>query len=310
MRNRRRTRCLSGHCISANVAVVLLFLHLSKRSEVLRISSTGTKAQISTDTLERVRIMQRDVGFVFVQFVNYAYIPLTLNWICNAPPGVLEQTVFFASDSYTEATLRAYRYRKVENVFLQEYRSPQLTYGQHDYYSFMLFRLRLVENLLRARISLWLIESDSTWFSDPSSIITTYTNMDVIAGQDALLNESYPEAGNIYLNSSSTATRRMILSLIAEQQNSLENLRTGHVGNNGNEMLMLPKHLKHVKWSFLPKRLFVGGLWYSNAAFRSSVEPIVIQNNWIVGNEQKIKRAKEWGHWFIDDKLRCKSMSP
>ena len=306
MRNRRRIRCLSGHCILATVAVVLLFRHSTK---VLRLSRTDTKAQISTETLERMQIIQRDMGFVFVQFVNHAYIPLTLNWICHAPLGVLEQTAFFASDSYTADTLRAYKDRKVENVFLQAYRSSQLSYGQHDYYSFMLFRLRLVENLLRARISLWLIESDSTWFSNPSSIIAAYKNMDVIAGQDALLNDSYPEAGNIYLNASSIATRRMILALIAEQQNSLENLRTGHVGNNGNEMLMLPKHLKHVKWSFLPKRLFVGGLWYSNAEFRLSVEPIVIQNNWIVGNKQKIKRAKEWGHWFVDDKLRCKSMS-
>ena len=27
--------------------------------------------------------------------------------------------------------------------------------------------------------------------------------------------------------------------------------------------------------------------------------PYVINNNWIIGNVPKIKRAKRWGHWFI-----------
>eukprot|EP00563_Minutocellus_polymorphus_P018407 CAMPEP_0197724438 /NCGR_PEP_ID=MMETSP1434-20131217/6362_1 /TAXON_ID=265543 /ORGANISM="Minutocellus polymorphus, Strain CCMP3303" /LENGTH=68 /DNA_ID=CAMNT_0043309799 /DNA_START=13 /DNA_END=219 /DNA_ORIENTATION=+ len=33
---------------------------------------------------------------------------------------------------------------------------------------------------------------------------------------------------------------------------------------------------------------------------------MVIQNNWICGNDKKIERAKEWGHWFLsDDENRC-----
>ena len=30
--------------------------------------------------------------------------------------------------------------------------------------------------------------------------------------------------------------------------------------------------------------------------------PFVVQNNWIIGTGGKIKRAKRWGHWFLDGK--------
>ena len=28
---------------------------------------------------------------------------------------------------------------------------------------------------------------------------------------------------------------------------------------------------------------------------------IVLQNNWIAGNDAKVSRARRWGHWFLDD---------
>ena len=33
---------------------------------------------------------------------------------------------------------------------------------------------------------------------------------------------------------------------------------------------------------------------------------VVLQNNWIIGNEAKMNRAKEWGQWFVtEDGDRC-----
>ena len=35
---------------------------------------------------------------------------------------------------------------------------------------------------------------------------------------------------------------------------------------------------------------------------------VVIQNNWMVGNERKVLRAKRWNHWFLDgDGNTCSS---
>ena len=61
----------------------------------------------------------------------------------------------------------------------------------------------------------------------------------------------------------------------------------------------------------LPKSKYVSGRWYDGGVRQDSAEvrayvrqhgvPYVINNNWIIGNENKIKRAKRWGHWFLQD---------
>lgn len=264
--------------------------------------------QLQPDVLNRMRTVQRqfNLGFVFLQLVNTAYLEMVLNWVCHAPDGVLEQTIFFATDITMELALRQYKHRIIPHVFLHEYDSPSLTYGQRDYYYFMAFRLELMEKILESGISIWLVESDSTWFQNPARMIGEFQNMDIITGQDALLEDSYPEAGNIFLNASSMKTLDMVKNLRAEQEASLSKLQDGEVGNRGNEMLMLPAHLKKLHWTFFPRKLFVGGLWYKNETFRSIVTPIVVQNNWIIGNQAKIARAKDWNHWFLRNDLTCK----
>lgn len=290
-----------------------VFLCIDKGDECKRTSKPQHQGflqrqnvkSLSTSDLKRLRGIQFEFGFVFVQLVNSAYLEMVLNWVCHAPKGVLEQTVFFATDATTERVLSSYVPRLVPHVVLYPYESPELTYGNRNYYYFMAFRLRLLEQIVANGISIWLVESDSTWFENPRWVLHEYQDMDVLTGQDALLTDSYPEAGNMYLNASSPKALKLLVDLRKEQETSLSNLADGQVGNQGNEMLMLPRHLKKLRWSFLPRKLFVGGLWYKNSTFRESVTPIVIQNNWVVGNSAKIQRAKDWGHWFLQDGLAC-----
>ncbi|XP_014782944.1 uncharacterized protein LOC106878281, partial [Octopus bimaculoides] len=42
-----------------------------------------------------------------------------------------------------------------------------------------------------------------------------------------------------------------------------------------------------------------------NLQDRKKKHVVIINNNWIVGNANKIKRAKKFGHWFIDDSMKC-----
>lgn len=56
----------------------------------------------------------------------------------------------------------------------------------------------------------------------------------------------------------------------------------------------------NVGW--LDPQKFVPGIWYKDEEFRQShSRPWVIQNNWLVGNEEKIKRAKKWKQWFLSE---------
>lgn len=266
---------------------------------------SNAQDRIAQKDLNRVRVVHARYGFVYVQLINSAYMELVFNWICHVQDEVLDQTFFFATDTKAASSLRAFQGREVHNVILHTYDSTSLTYGQLSYYYFMAFRLELVEQLLKHGISIWLVESDSTWFENPGYVISEYSGFDVITGQDCLLEESCPQAGNIFLNASAPAALQMIQNLKTEQLDVLLELPEGEVGVAGNEMHMLPKHLAKLRWAFFPNKLFVGGLWYMNSTFRAQVSPIMIQNNWIVGNDKKVERAKSWGHWYLDDELGC-----
>ena len=61
---------------------------------------------------------------------------------------------------------------------------------------------------------------------------------------------------------------------------------------------------KNVTW--LDACHFARGEWYTDSKFRLSCPfPKVLQNNYIVGKEEKVRRAKEWGHWFLSDEGLC-----
>ncbi|EKX32903.1 hypothetical protein GUITHDRAFT_120890 [Guillardia theta CCMP2712] len=66
-----------------------------------------------------------------------------------------------------------------------------------------------------------------------------------------------------------------------------------------------------LKHAVFPRCMFVNGQWYDGGVVNNfkgkraecegsgGVLPLMIQNNWIVGIENKVRRAKRWGHWFV-----------
>ena len=67
----------------------------------------------------------------------------------------------------------------------------------------------------------------------------------------------------------------------------------------------LVKSYKPLKWAYLDQRAFAAGMWYQDKRVSAKTprrkQPVVILNNWITGNEAKMKRAKQWGHWYLSD---------
>jgi len=257
----------------------------------------------SLDSIAKIHMRR---GYVYLQLVTNAYLDLTLSWICNAHPSVLGQTIFFTFDETVKEILA--NFIDSSHVFVSgkvSSKQSDLSYGQLEYYKLMETRARFVLELLLSDINVWIIESDAVWFGDPSSSLKKFQKYDVLTGQDGELYENIPEAGFIFLRSTS-ATLTMWTQLHRAHKKRLEALKLEQVGDLGNEMLMLPAFLKHVKWTFFPKNEFVSGKWYGNATMRRLTRPVVIQNNWIIGNENKTMRAKEWGHWYLNSDRSCK----
>ena len=247
----------------------------------------------------RAAEIQQRHGFVFLQLFNGDYVAFVRSWICQAVriPHLMQQVLFVGTDSIA---VQALRDDSVANVVSLPYSSSNLSYGQRQYFDYMLFRAKVVLGLLDAGINVWLVEADALWLQNPSPVIREARGLDVIAGQDGtfFISPSQPCAGFIYLNATN-ATRLMWSDLMAQHERVLKASTTDELGASGSEMLMLPYHLPKVKWASFERTSFVGGKWYSDANFRNAVNPLVIQNNWLVGNRRKIERAKEFGHWFL-----------
>ncbi len=241
--------------------------------------------------------IQMKNGFIFLQLVNQAYVAITKSWICHAPQHTLKHTIFLATDKFAFRALRDFN---VSLVFLISYSTGSLSYGQRAYYDLMLFRSTVILKLLDVGVNVWLIESDAVWFDDPTIELSRFSDIDVITGQDGNINDNIPEGGFIFLNST-VSTRNMWRRLRLEHKKILSKLHADEVGDAGSEMLLLPKYLASVKWRFFSRSKFVSGKWYRDKKMRERAKPIVIQNNWIIGNHNKTLRARAWGHWYLND---------
>ena len=246
---------------------------------------------------------------VAIQLLNEGYVPLTQSWICNAKhfPGVIERTLFIATDRPAYVALT--RWDATLNVVHIDYQAPKdMSYGQYAYYAFMLFRTRLICYLLASNFTLWLIESDAVWLRDPSEEVFT-TKGDMLT-----MSDRRPPAlslqGGFQLLRPSNATVNVWSKLAKQFEATMVRFSAGdYLGDSGNEQIMMDTLIRaepdlHFAW--LDPKHFLCGLYYKDPDYAATAdEPMVILNNYIVGNSAKIERAKQQGHWFLKENGKC-----
>ena len=130
-----------------------------------------------------------------------------------------------------------------------------------------------------------------------------------MVGNDGLLYDEIPEGGNIYLHSTQR-TRKMWKSFRDKHSKLISSLPqeiSPKEISSGKEMNILHECLQSTKWSFFPKEKFVSGQWYEDEFFRNSADPVVIQNNFLIGTPAKIERAKKWNHWYLGSNGKCRT---
>ena len=57
--------------------------------------------------------------------------------------------------------------------------------------------------------------------------------------------------------------------------------------------------IERLNLNYFPEYEYVSALWYENTTFRRQCQPAVIQNNYMIGNANKTKRAMEKGQLFL-----------
>ncbi len=194
-----------------------------------------------------------------------------------------------------------------------EYKTP-------GYWRLMLDRTILISALLERNIDLFLVETDAVWLKDPMRVISNYTDKndrpDILG---IMQSDKNINGGFLYIHA--TEGTKALYKLIRDRfkrefiANGMHKNGPSYRKGIKNDQTYLTHILFHVpsfqskynvKFQALDSNQFVLGNWYEKNDYYgvNSVSPTVINNNFIIGIDNKIARARRFGHWFIDDKTQ------
>lgn len=255
------------------------------------------------DGLSQTERIQKQYGFVLLLFLNKAYLEMTKSFICHQPD-LLKQTIFVTTSSQLRKELKAWNPATL--VFLQPYAvSKSVYYGTYEYFKLTEERLKFQNNLIQDGINVFVIEADATWNSLQilDIIQNAFKEHDIVSADD---DNKLISAGFLGVRST-YKTRKFFKLYVDTYSKHLASFsgQTGHIGNVGEQhtMTRLLKKLG-VETYWLTQCESANGKWYLNKDLACPL-PMVIQNNWIKGNEAKISRAKENKQWFLDENGEC-----
>jgi len=257
--------------------------------------------------------------FMYLMFVNAAYMSLTKSWICNmfhVDERVLWSTVIYTEDTHTAKLLK--KFAKYLGFDLHVFTLPIPTstaveYGTYEYFALTLHRLEIQDALIQAGHDVMLIEADATWFTADvhDELKLMFRQYEVFSSDNSVNPEIFHEysAGFSGYRGKSPEVRELFsyYTLSYAEKLSRHSVQKGVIGNVG-EQLHLMKIIRNynVQVGWLDRCSYVSGVWYMGTEKWPCPRPKVVQNNYIVGNDKKKERSKAWGHWFLsEDEQTC-----
>lgn len=73
-------------------------------------------------------------------------------------------------------------------------------------------------------------------------------------------------------------------------------------------MDLILEHYRNIVIYFLPLNRFLDGKWYTNPNLEQLKHAFILNFNFIIGIDEKIARAKQFGQWFVaQDNVSCLS---
>ncbi|CAI9734454.1 Hypothetical predicted protein [Octopus vulgaris] len=252
---------------------------------------------------------------VLFTFINNAYLPFVYSWLCNTVNmGIHEQILFITTDAISKQQFeKDWPNVKVVVLPITSLNGDQI-YSTVGYVKIMVQREEILNSLLQNDVELLLFEVDCLWVSNPldeCKKIALKNDMIVtsIAGR------KNTAAGNfIYMKPT-----KAVKTLLQELNSKMRRLGKEIEGKDDNKLVsesendqvylmeLINKRFGGIKYEVLPFDRYIDGKWYEmKLENRQKKHVVIIHNNWVVGNAKKLKRAKKFGHWFIDDSMKCK----
>lgn len=270
-----------------------------------------------------VNLAERQGGVISFTMVNNVFLQTAKSWLCNVdvagfrPRGL----VWVATDAETKEALRTVDNSHV--VLLDEITGGKETgheFGNPGYWKLMLERTLLIGEILNRGIAVFAFETDAIWLENPQPYIEQLVAQDAdIVGT---INTRQEVSGNFFYLRPTLATRRLWQEISNGFEAAFRNARfekksaTSWTYIENDQSLLTKLVLRNETWrksyplSFLTldTERFADGRWYKpEEGFYTSDrarKPVVINNNFVIGIEEKTSRAKKWGHWFWDEETQ------
>ena len=281
--------------------------------------------------------------FIIVMHASMGMVPMIKSWLCNTKTmvGVHQNTLIIVDQKGYNMLQHFETEATVVVDALPASLQGSWKYGTRGYWRTTQNRVAVIGDLLRAGITMLLCEADATW------VRNVYEQNDLVSNWNQDLIGMSDDEGGVGFGFLRIKSNDVVVGLWNYVQSSVDRGMGGPISNMKHYENLNSKNEDSTKseqkyfndeWHRLSnvgtlkvKTLdtckYPNGKWYDSgrggngAKYRrrcrnkdahewgsERTNLVVIQNNWMVGNERKVLRAKRWNHWFLDgDGNTCSS---
>ena len=181
------------------------------------------------------------------------------------------------------------------------------------YLKLLVRRTQILNLLIQHDFETFLFEFNFLWIKNHVPLLHSYDNQ-----YDMLFIGNYYEPNSInggFVYMFPTNTTRQVLHILVEQMvNPAEHIQglsnKDEVPEKENDQVYLSKLVREeyagLKHFVLPYSYFTEGVWYTMTKEKKlTLDPFVIHNDYVSGNDKKINRVKQFGHWFLNNDNTC-----
>lgn len=267
--------------------------------------------------LREARQIADQQGFVGVCVVNNGFVNLTKSWLCNVAPFDSHPYVLLvATDRQAFDELAKFRRLRQMKFVLALHRiddrtlATSLAITQRSYWQWLVFRVDLLRTLIEHSIDVLLFETDAVWFKCAFEIwrkerraSTAIVDISGVADGSAARQMGF---GFLRIRANER-TKTLWNTLHSRFRDAVAKLRvdkdSARVQSEQAILNELLKSSPNIVSSILPRSEYVDGSFYRDHVRRHSCPtPVLINNNFIIGVDAKIERARRWKHFFLDDR--------
>lgn len=319
---RRLILCLS---LTFGIAVIIGCLFFNKSVEAcnenISLSICANKTNYGLGgTLDKKNVVRKakriasNYGMVMLTFMNKAFVPFLTNWMCHTKGLVNHSQVLVVVTDESVYKGIVTRYPSLTVMFLNAFNKVN---GKQRYCSagFMrvgIYRSRVVNWIIQENIPVFLFELDAWWLRNPVPFVTSKKDYDLTIIPSYA--KTFEAAIGFYFMRNTTRMKMFWMEFV-HRLDALDTMfscldNTALVRSKDNDQIVLMdlilEHYRNIVIYFLPLNRFLDGKWYKNPNVEQLKHAFILNFNFIIGIDEKIVRAKHFGHWFVArDNVTC-----